>query len=188
MQTFLPLSIFSFYSKEQLEHLTTYDLIAYSFYFSLSCLDNKRLGKQRVEANQLISIITTRKQFNLHNEVNKYTLSQLKKQYPEIKFGWINHPATLLWEDYLEELKLYFNICIRVWTSRKNVKGQPMKNNMPFHKVLLREQYTRVPWFLTNTRFTNAHQSALMFKEPAHYKQFKWQVEPKLDYIWTQQF
>jgi hypothetical protein len=53
---------------------------------SLSCLDDKRLGKQRVETYQLIRALegTTK--------------------------GWRNHPACVMWEKNIDALKLYFNI------------------------------------------------------------------------------
>ena len=185
MQTFLPFSVFFFYTSDQIKQLSIYNILACSFYYSLVCLDNKRLGKQRVEANQLIGIITIRKQFQLTGLVDKNRLATLKKESPAVKFGWINHPATLLWEDYLNELKLYYNLCIEVWKSRKNRNGLPMKNNMKHHAIPQPTEYTKVPWFLTNLRFITGHQSALLFKEPKHYEQYKWNVEPKLDYIWT---
>ena len=46
-----------------------------SFVKSAQCLDNKRLGKQRVEAMQI-----------------------LKSIYIE-DYGWKNHPATKMWWD-----------------------------------------------------------------------------------------
>ena len=46
------------------------------FVLSLDCLDYRRLGKQRVEAMQL--------------------LNAMKRE----KGGWINHPATKMWRGY----------------------------------------------------------------------------------------
>ena len=60
---------------------------------SLSCLDYKRLGKQRVEAMQIINSL-------------------------EKGGGWKNHPATLMWKGYIEALKLYCNTAIKLWVER----------------------------------------------------------------------
>ena len=77
MQTFLPYS---------------------DFRKSLESLDNKRLGKQRVEAYQIISAITGR----------------TRKDGKPYK-GWLNHPCSVMWKDYVNALKQYYNDCIDVW-------------------------------------------------------------------------
>ena len=63
------------------------------FRTSLDCLDNRRLGKQRVEAMQLVRAI-------------------------ENKSGWSNHPAAKMWQNYVSALKLYHDIAIRTWIER----------------------------------------------------------------------
>lgn len=72
MQTFLPYS---------------------DFILSAKCLDYKRLGKQRVEAFQILKSLRTNS-------------------------GWINHPATKMWRGYECSLTLYMNEMIREWISR----------------------------------------------------------------------
>jgi hypothetical protein len=57
---------------------------------SLESLDNKRLGKQRVESYQIISAITGRKRLD-------------GKPYK----GWVNHPCSVMWRDYVDALKHY---------------------------------------------------------------------------------
>ena len=80
MQTFLPYS---------------------DFRKSLESLDNKRLGKQRVEAYQIISAITGRP----------------KKNGQPYK-GWVSHPCSIMWKDYVNALKQYYKDCIDLWVSR----------------------------------------------------------------------
>lgn len=63
---------------------------------SVQSLDNKRLGKQRVEAMQIINILEGK---------------QASK-------GWKNHPAVKMWEGYLNSLKYYCNCCIDEWEKR----------------------------------------------------------------------
>lgn len=86
MQTFLPFS---------------------DFKKSAESLDYRRLGKQRVEAMQIIRI--------------------LDGTTPNVK--WKNHPAVKMWEGYLESLKHYTNICINEWIKRG------YKNNMKLYEV-----------------------------------------------------
>jgi hypothetical protein len=69
-------------------------------------LDNTRLGKQRVEALQIINAI-------LGNA----------------GAGWRSHPATLAWKPYLNGLKYYANCIIAEWVKRGN------NNNMPYFEI-----------------------------------------------------
>jgi len=60
------------------------------------CLDYKRLGKQRVEAMQIINILTG--------------------ITPNSR--WKNHPAVKMWRGYEEALMLYCNVMIAEWKLR----------------------------------------------------------------------
>ena len=73
MQTFLPYS---------------------NFEESLKCLDNKRLGKQRVEAWQVL------------------------KTLRGLSTGWVNHPAVRMWRGFVPALTEYYNLSLDVWESR----------------------------------------------------------------------
>lgn len=73
MQTFLPLP----------------DIAA-----SVACLDNRRLGKQRVEAMQILN--TCR----------------------DFSNGWANHPAVRMWRGHEQALVVYHNECIYEWVRR----------------------------------------------------------------------
>ena len=63
------------------------------FQKSLQALDYRRLGKQRVEAYQIIRAI-------------KYG------------GGWQNHPVVTMWRGHINALKLYHNLCIDEWVRR----------------------------------------------------------------------
>ena len=65
-----------------------------SFKKSAQCLDNKRLGKQRVEWLQILKAI------HLEN------------------YGWKNHPCTKMWKKYPDALVTYMNTCIKEWKKR----------------------------------------------------------------------
>lgn len=61
---------------------------------SVGDLDNARLNKQCVEANQILDTL----------------LGKSK--------GWSNHPAVLMWRGHTDALKVYINNCIRQWIRR----------------------------------------------------------------------
>ena len=63
---------------------------------SLKVLDSRRLGKQRVEAFQILNVLLERTD----------------------KKGWRNHPAVKMWKGYENALKLYLNKAIKLWISK----------------------------------------------------------------------
>jgi Pyrimidine dimer DNA glycosylase len=80
---------------------------------SVQCLDFKRLGKQRVEAFQILNIILNRTKTN----------------------GWRNHPVIKMWENNPNALKLYFNLAIKEWMRRgyrNNMKLEKIKGKIAF--------------------------------------------------------
>ena len=67
-----------------------------SFENSVKSLDYRRLGKQRVEAKQILNVLLNR---------------------TETK-GWRNHPITKMWIGYENALKEYFNTCVKYWINQ----------------------------------------------------------------------
>jgi hypothetical protein len=65
-----------------------------SFRETMSILDYKRLGKQRVEAYQLIKSLTIE------------------------GYRWSHHPASKMWNGHLNALIEYMNCAIEEWISR----------------------------------------------------------------------
>lgn len=70
-----------------------------------ACLDDRRLGKQRVEAYQIL----------------RTTLGYTS--------GWRNHPAVKMWRGYEDALRLYMNAMIAEWVRRG------FRNTMPLAEV-----------------------------------------------------
>ena len=62
---------------------------------TVSCLDRQRLGKQRVEAFQILNCLT--------GNGGK---------------SWVRHPAVKMWRGYEDFLQLYMNQCIQEWIRR----------------------------------------------------------------------
>lgn len=65
-----------------------------SFIETAQILDYRRLGKQRVEAFQIIR--------TLENNL----------------VAWANHPAVLMWKDHVTCLKHYYNSMVMEWVGR----------------------------------------------------------------------
>lgn len=75
-----------------------------NFQQSLVALDYKRVGKQRVEASQILN-----------------TLYGLQS-------SWASHLAVRMWKGYEDALVLYYNASLREWEARgyRNVILQPL--------------------------------------------------------------
>lgn len=127
---------------------------------TVKCLDNKRLGKQRVETIQI-------------------ALCLLVKES-----RWKNHPAVKMWkgyEKYLVEIYLY-NI-MNEWKLRgyKNTKCEEHYNNLSH---IVKDSRLQYPHWLGNEQFHNSHKSNLLRKFPEHYFKFNWNITNDLSYIW----
>lgn len=126
---------------------------------SLQTLDNKRLGKQRVETYQIISAITRRPKL----DGTPYK-------------GWLNHPCTVMWKNYVPALQFYLNCSITEWINRG------FKNSMSFEKVNPNE--IKLPPFIGNERFHSSHRANLLKKEPEFYNKYGWRENPNDPYVW----
>jgi len=139
-------------------------------------LDYRRLGKQRVEAKQILDILT--------EPVDPEDSTK----------AWRHHPAVLMWRGYTNGLKYYLNCMIEEWVHRG------YNNNMDFEEYLpnisekkkeeLDPSGIKLPWWFTCRQFQLAHQCALLRKDDKYYQDvFKLTEEEKeqyflLGYIW----
>lgn len=130
------------------------------FYASAECLDRARLGKQRVEALQIL---------NCHIGTNSS--------------GWRNHPAVRMWRGHLQALASYGLVICNTWRARGYFdSGADIFNNY----LLTCPEWSDdmlPPWF-GNEAFHSAHRAALLAKDPAHYSQFGWSEVPGIEYVW----
>jgi hypothetical protein len=127
-----------------------------------SALDYRRLGKQRVETKQILMALTGE------------------------STGWVNHPATKMWNGY-ESLLCYYGMVMSVeWKKRGYVD-----NLFPWFVKKMVEltengsEYSGLPWFVGNKAFHRSHQSNLLRKAPEHYSQLFSDVPDDLPYLWT---
>jgi len=118
-------------------------------------LDNKRLGKQRVEAYQILRTL----------------LGHSK--------GWINHPAVKMWKGYERSLADYGLTVCDEWKQRgfkDTLRGK-------FNHYLDQDEYPEPEW-LGDKQLHASHRSNLLRKDPKHYGQFGWKEPDDLPYFW----
>lgn len=82
------------------------------FAASVKSLDFKRLGKQRVEADQILTTIRTGRK------------------------AWSNHPAVRMWRGFETALMAYRDECIREWVRRGYQNTMPiLLKDVPRYEV-----------------------------------------------------
>jgi hypothetical protein len=135
---------------------------------SARALDQKRLGKQRVETIQVIRALT----------------------WPG--YGWANHPAALMWKGFEEALGRYGFICCEVWVELGfgDTCASTMATDLRAAGVnTVRTQpelaaADALPPWLGDEPFHRSHQSALVRKDQEHYRPQFPDVPDDLDYVW----
>ena len=129
------------------------------FFESLYYLDVKRLGKQRVEAFQILNVLTK------------------LQQDPDYKGAWSNTPQVRMWQGYEDALRDYLNTAIECWTLRG------YQNNMDYHPVP--DDY-ELPWWFGWDHLHCSHQASLLRKDPDYYSQLyildPWYIDK--GYLW----
>lgn len=139
------------------------------FQSSARILDLKRLGKQRIEALQILEINLTHKyQQDLADEL---TIRP-----------WENHPAVLMWRGYEHALCMYgIEIC-NEWSIRGCIDTCRVK----FMDYLQLADFTLPPdpHWIGNETFHLSHQSNLLRKDPQHYGAFFKGIPNDLPYMW----
>ena len=132
------------------------------FEASAKALDYRRLGKQRVEAMQLLNVLNN----------------------PDAK-GWRNHPAVKMWRGYEYELALY-GLTMSVEFYERGFDGYAMM--MKFTELCNELQNTnteKYPWFIGFEPLHTSHKSNLYRKDPEHYARYA-SVGNELPYVWCE--
>lgn len=141
MQTFLPYS---------------------SYVKSARALDDKRLGKQRVECLQILNV------------------------YAGVRKGWGNHPITRMWEDTPISLLRYGLIVCKVWTDERGFRDTcfgKMRALFPDTSMDAINRANYPAWF-GDPDFHRSHQSNLVRKLPVRYGPMFPGVPDDLPYVW----
>ena len=130
-----------------------------SFTQSARALDWRRLGKQRVEAKQILMCL----------ESGRTT-------------GWRNHPAVRMWQGYENTLARYGLAMCNEWRRRgyKDTLTEFFVDRYDY----VSDSVSDVPEFVTHD-FILSHQSNLLRKDPAYYRPvFGPHVPDDLPYVW----
>jgi hypothetical protein len=138
-------------------------LVDSNFDKSASMLDRRRLGKQRVEAIQIL----------------KANLGMTK--------GWRNHPAAVMWRGHEFSLGMYgLSVCDR-WISygyKDTCRDQIYELIGTAVKQATGPMVTDPPMFIYDQNFLDSHRSNLLRKDPAFYSQYEWGINDDLPYFW----
>ena len=134
------------------------------FAHSAEVLDRRRLGKQRIEALQILRGLT------------------------RPNYGWRHHPAVRMWCGHVDAL-----LCYAVTMTNR---GRALGCADTVLDTLLLEAPRRprtqaalarlgkLPWWLGMRALHRSHQSALLRKDPSHYRRFFPRVPDDLPYVW----
>jgi hypothetical protein len=125
---------------------------------SAKILDMKRLGKQRIEARQILSTLSGESE------------------------AWANHPAVRMWRGYEKQLAYYGKAMCLEWINR----GYNDHTLYYFEEYLgssNEDQKDGPPW-LGNELVHSSHRAALLFKKPNWYSRYNWTEKPKINYYW----
>jgi len=135
------------------------------------CLDMRRLGKQRVEALQVLRGLTV------------------------AGYGWRHHPAVRMWAGYEEALVRYgLEIC-SAWcaTGRADTCADSMRAGLVAACGIdvVRTQAALsaaagLPGWLGREDVHRSHRSALLRKDPDHYRPLFGDEPGDLPYVWPQ--
>lgn len=130
-----------------------------SFAESARILDNKRLGKQRVECKQI--------------------LKALRGEYADTG-AWVNHPATKMWRGYEWALCQYALSVCDEW-----IKRGFNDSLLTYFQEASCEYGPDMPsWIDDRPDLFASHRSNLLRKDPQYYRQFKWRETDDLPYVW----
>jgi hypothetical protein len=133
---------------------------------SARVLDDRRLGKQRVETLQILRA--------LHLD----------------DYGWRHHPAVAMWRGFRCALVAYGEAMVSEWLRRgyRDHVGPQLAEfcaePAPSQGAL--SARGRVPPWLGWAAFHRAHQSALVRRYPAHYRRYFPHVPDDLPYEWPE--
>lgn len=127
-----------------------------SFVLSARALDRQRLGKQRVEAKQIMLALS------------------------DPAYGWQNHPAVRMWRGHSAALAEYGYWVCSEWIARGY-----RDSLLPFFEARM-DVDPALPRWLANPAFCRSHQSNLIRKLPGHYRPLWPDVPDNLPYVWPE--
>lgn len=140
------------------------------FQATAEALDDRRLGKQRVETLQVLRALS-------------------REQY-----GWKNHPAVRMWAGHEEALAAYGLAICAEWSRRGHADTCAVKIRTEVEDAgiadVVRAQAElgragALPWWLGDERLHRSHRLSLLRKEPDHYRRlFGEDDDDDSGYVW----
>jgi hypothetical protein len=136
---------------------------------SAKALDDRRLGKQRVETLQIMRALL----------------------WPT--YGWKHHPAVLMWKGYEEALAAYGAAMCREWCRRGrddtcevkiNAELEPLGIPLPPRSQRELKEAGALPPWLGGRAFHASHRSSLLRKDPDWYGPRFGDIPDDLPYVW----
>jgi hypothetical protein len=141
------------------------------------CLDRSRLGKQRVEAIQLL---------NAGHDL--FYDHDLKRVVDRPAKGWQNVAVTRAWRPYPLALVAYGLTMCREWTRRGYVDN--CSRQFAAYAEYFRdtgEEYVEPDWWINapmRYAIIRSHRSNLIRKDPGYYGKMWPNIPPDLEYVW----
>ena len=135
---------------------------------SARALDTRRLGKQRVEAMQILRALTVE------------------------RYGWKHHPAVRMWSGHEEALAAYGVAMCREWCARgfsDTCEAKILADAAAAGLATVRSQDAlaaagELPSWLGDDAFHRSHRSVLVRKDPEHYRHQFDDADGDLEYVW----
>ena len=135
---------------------------------SAEVLDDRRLGKQRVETLQVLRALTVP------------------------GYGWRHHPAVLMWRGHEEALAAYGVAICRAWCGRGfndtcDLKIRAEVASLGIEHVRTQEELRtagELPGWLGDDALHLSHRSSLLRKDPDHYRPLFGDEPDDLYYVW----
>ena len=144
------------------------------FHRCAALLDDKRLGKQRVETLQIMQVLVRLRWEN--------TIGQIEPYEPR---GWRNHPAVLMWKGYELALLSYQQHICEEWTARgyRDTCLAKTRGLVQHWRGDRASESAQPPW-LGDVQLHRSHQSNLIRKDPDFYGPLFPGVSGDEPYVW----
>lgn len=149
-----------------------------SFQESAKCLDRARLGKQRIEAFDILVI---------NEGIKPDFMSDIQFEY--INKRYKNHPAVLMWKGYPYTLYDYTKVICLEWQRRgyKGVTLERLEQYLTSIVTKIKAEPTYPDWlkYSDSNGLCLSHKSNLLRKSSSHYRPiFGQNIPDNLPYYW----
>lgn len=164
-----------------------------SFAATAAVLDDKRLGKQRVETLQVLQTLLRERLITSDQVTTKFALKTRTKSVPRAQIdwvrepvvtqGWVHHPAVLMWKGYELSLLEYQEATCAEWVARGNKDTCLIKSQVllePYMDTLNKS----TPEFINDCDVHRSHKSNLIRKDEAFYGAIWKGIPNDLPYKW----